>query len=91
MRGSLSALIFRKALHLDLLSSEVSPSAALTLVGTDVETVAQGIERFHEIWAGAIEIAVGVFLMSRELGAAAAMPIALTFGRCHVPHLLRAR
>ncbi|KAI3540901.1 ABC transporter [Colletotrichum abscissum] len=78
-RGSTTALVYRKALRLDLTSPNVSPSAALTLVGTDSETISQGIMQLHEVWSGLVEIGIGIYLIYRQLGAACAMPVALVF------------
>ncbi|KAK1463361.1 ABC transporter [Colletotrichum melonis] len=78
-RGSTTALVYRKALRLDLTSPNVSPSAALTLVGTDSETISQGIMQLHEVWSGLLEIGIGIYLIYRQLGAACAMPVALVF------------
>ncbi|KAK0370729.1 ABC transporter [Colletotrichum limetticola] len=78
-RGSTTALVYRKALRLDLTSPDVSPSAALTLVGTDSETISQGIMQLHEVWSGLLEIGIGIYLIYRQLGAACAMPVALVF------------
>ncbi|KAK1728546.1 ABC transporter [Colletotrichum acutatum] len=78
-RGSTTALIYRKALRLNLTSPNVSPSGALTLVGTDSETISQGITQLHEVWSGLLEIGIGIYLIYRQLGAACAMPVALVF------------
>ncbi|WYZ37828.1 hypothetical protein EsH8_II_001334 [Colletotrichum jinshuiense] len=78
-RGSTTALVYRKALCLDLTSPKVSPSGALTLVGTDSETISQGITQLHETWGGILEIGIGIYLIYRQLGAACAMPVALVF------------
>ncbi|KAK1450990.1 ABC transporter [Colletotrichum cuscutae] len=78
-RGSTTALVYRKALRLDLTSPNVSPSGALTLVGTDSETISQGIMQLHEVWSGLLEIGIGMYLIYRQLGAACAMPVALVF------------
>ncbi|KAK1634372.1 ABC transporter [Colletotrichum phormii] len=78
-RGSTTALVYRKALRLDLTSPNVSPSGALTLVGTDSETISQGITQLHEVWSGLLEIGIGIHLIYRQLGAACAMPVALVF------------
>ncbi|WDK08975.1 ABC transporter [Colletotrichum graminicola] len=78
-RGSTRALVYRKALRLDLSSPNISPSGALTLVGTDTETISKGITHLHEVWGGLLEIGIGIYLIYRQLGAACAMPIALIF------------
>jgi hypothetical protein len=81
MRGSVIGLVYQKSLRLDLTSPEVSPEGALTLVTTDVETISQGVVYLHEIWGALLEIAIGIYLLYRELGAACAMPVALVFGK----------
>ncbi|KAJ0323560.1 hypothetical protein Brms1b_001440 [Colletotrichum noveboracense] len=77
LRGSTTALIYQKALRLDLTSPNVSPAGALTLVGTDSEQISQGVNQLHEIWGGLVEIGIGIYLIYRQLGAACAMPVAL--------------
>ncbi|KAI8293031.1 ABC transporter atnG [Colletotrichum sp. SAR11_240] len=79
LRGSTTALIYQKALRLDLTSPNVSPAGALTLVGTDSEQISQGVNQLHEIWGGLVEIGIGIYLIYRQLGAACAMPVALVF------------
>ncbi|KAI8175262.1 ABC transporter atnG [Colletotrichum sp. SAR 10_66] len=79
LRGSTTALIYQKALRLDLASPNVSPAGALTLVGTDSEQISQGVNQLHEIWGGLVEIGIGIYLIYRQLGAACAMPVALVF------------
>ncbi|KAJ0342874.1 hypothetical protein COL922a_000698 [Colletotrichum nupharicola] len=79
LRGSTTALIYQKALRLDLTSPIVSPAGALTLVGTDSEQISQGVNQLHEIWGGLVEIGIGIYLIYRQLGAACAMPVALVF------------
>ncbi|KAI8283986.1 ABC transporter atnG [Colletotrichum sp. SAR 10_98] len=72
LRGSTTALIYQKALRLDLTSPNVSPAGALTLVGTDSEQISQGVNQLHEIWGGLVEIGIGIYLIYRQLGAALA-------------------
>ena len=88
MRGSIASLIYHKSLRLDVMSDDVSPEGALTLMSTDCETIAQGIFFFHELWGGVVEICVGLYLIYRELGAACAIPISVVFGGC-LPIFLR--
>ncbi|KAI8314010.1 ABC transporter atnG [Colletotrichum sp. SAR11_59] len=70
LRGSTTALIYQKALRLDLTSPNVSPAGALTLVGTDSEQISQGVNQLHEVWGGLVEIGIGIYLIYRQLGAA---------------------
>ena len=79
LRAGIVGLVYRKALRLDLNAPDVSPDAALTLMSTDTEIVLHGVYMFHEIWASFVEIAIGIYLLYRQLGAACAMPIAVCF------------
>ncbi|RYP83764.1 hypothetical protein DL769_001296 [Monosporascus sp. CRB-8-3] len=79
MRGSVVATIYGKSLRLDLTSSGTSPEGALTFINTDVEIITPGIVYLHDIWGSLVEIAIGIYLIYRELGAACAMPIAIVF------------
>ncbi|KAK2593028.1 hypothetical protein QQS21_009282 [Conoideocrella luteorostrata] len=79
MRGSVIGLIYQKALRLDLHSEDVSPDGALTLMSTDTETVMHCVHQIHEVWAAMLEIAIGIYLIYRQLGAACAMPVAVSF------------
>lgn len=81
MRGSIVALIYENLLHLDINSPSVSPEGALTLFNTDCETIIHGIMHMHELWAGIVEVFVGIYLISRQLGAAAAMPVVIVVGQ----------
>lgn len=72
MRGCLIPCIYNKTLVLE--SSEVNPAAALTLISTDIETIKDGIVRLHEVWASPIEIALAIYLLNRQLGAASSVP-----------------
>lgn len=79
MRGSVVGLIYQKALRLDLNSRDVSPDGALTLMSTDTEVVMHSVLQVHEVWSAVVEIAIGIWLLYRELGAACAMPVAVSF------------
>lgn len=74
MRGCLIPCIYNKTLVLE--TSEVNPAAALTLISTDIETIKDGIVQIHEIWASPIEIALALYLLKRQLGAASSVPAA---------------
>lgn len=89
MRGSVIGMIYQKALRLDHTAKDVDPEGALTLASTDVETTMTGAVYIHDIWAAFLEMAIGIYLVYRELGAACAMPVAVVFGAClHLPAFL---
>ncbi|KAK0120688.1 hypothetical protein ONS96_010891 [Cadophora gregata f. sp. sojae] len=51
--------------------------AAVTLMGADVERVYTGLRMMHEVWANAIQIPVGLWLLQRQLGLAFLAPLVL--------------
>lgn len=62
-RGALVTLIFNRTLELqDGLYDE---SAAVTLMSTDIERISVSMEMIHEVWAQAIEIVIGIWLLAR--------------------------
>lgn len=81
MRGSIIPLVFQKSLLVDsAASSTFSPTAALTLVSTDIETISGGIPQIHETWSNLIEIGLAIYLLSRQLGAASVMGVGFAIG-----------
>nr|POE50463.1 abc transporter c family member 9 [Quercus suber] len=81
MRASIGGLLYHESLRLDIMSPSVVPTAALTLMSTDIEIIIIGLYQVHEMWAAAIEIAIAMYLVWRQLGAACAMPISVAVGR----------
>lgn len=79
MRGSIVGLVYQKALRLDVTLPDVSPEGALTLITTDVENITQGVVYLHDIWGAFVEMAIGIYLIYRQLGSACAMPLAIVF------------
>nr|POF13541.1 abc transporter c family member 9 [Quercus suber] len=86
MRASIGGLIYHESLRLDIMSPSVVPTAALTLMSTDIEIIIIGLYQVHELWASATEISIAMYLIYRQLGAACAMPISVAIGRAH--HLI---
>jgi ATP-binding cassette, subfamily C (CFTR/MRP), member 1 len=58
---------------------DFSPEASITLVGTDTESAMLLMTEIHDLWSSLVEIAVGTYLLYRQLGAACAIPIAVSF------------
>lgn len=80
MRGGLVILIYSKMTELQLVN--VSESAAMTLMGTDVQRIA---ETFHGIIADAvpavIQLGIATYLLYVQLGAAFIAPIIITISK----------
>ncbi|KAJ5511325.1 ABC transporter integral membrane type 1 [Penicillium expansum] len=73
VRGSLSSLIYTKTL--DLSSTALDESMAVSLMSTDTESICQSAATLHELWASPIESAVAIFLLHKQLGLAALAPV----------------
>lgn len=68
----------------DLSITAVDPAASLTLMSADIERITTGWQVMHEIWANMIEIALAIYLLQRQLGAACVIPIGVAVGECQV-------
>ena len=68
VHGGLVALNFTKVVDLD--AATAKDSAAVTMMSTDVDGVASGLQKIHDIWASIIELGLGVYLLQRQVGAA---------------------
>ncbi|KAL7904095.1 ABC transporter [Trichoderma velutinum] len=56
---------------------DIKDSAAVTLMGTDVERIYESLMQVHEIWASTIEIIIAVWLLMRQVSYAAIAPLAI--------------
>jgi ABC-type multidrug transport system fused ATPase/permease subunit len=72
-RGCLSAAIYRKTVTTKLTAAD--DSAALTLMSTDIERIILGGQFVHSIWAGALEVAIGLWLLEDQIGVSFLAPI----------------
>lgn len=68
VRGGLVALIFTRAIDLDV--STAKDSAAITLMSTDIDGLAGALQKIHDIWASFIELGLGIYLLERQIGSA---------------------
>jgi len=77
MRGELVTLIYAKMLKLQI--ANVNESAAMTLMGTDVQRIA---ETFHEllidIIPSIVQVAIAMYLLYVQLGIVCVAPILVT-------------
>jgi hypothetical protein len=78
-RGGLISMLYRKATDLSL--RDIDPASSMTLMSADIERIVQGWQSMHEIWANCLEIAVAIYLLYQQLGAACAIPIVISVGR----------
>ncbi|GJN80117.1 hypothetical protein PLIIFM63780_003641 [Purpureocillium lilacinum] len=75
MRGSLVALVYEKTL--ELRAADRGDTTAVTLMGTDVERIAMGMQFVHEVWASVLDVGIASWLLGRQLYLACIAPIVL--------------
>jgi ATP-binding cassette subfamily C (CFTR/MRP) protein 1 len=79
LRGSLVSLILEKTFRLQF--GTEAASAAVTHMSTDIDSISQGLENLHDIWASVVELGVGAYMLSRYAGAATFLIIIPALGR----------
>lgn len=75
VRGMLVGAIYSKTTTIDI--AVTSDAKAMTLMGTDAERIVRGLMDFHELWASILQVAFATWLLTGQLGAAAAGPVAV--------------
>ena len=78
-RGGLIAMMFAKTSSLK--ANAADPATSMTLMSADIERITNGWQTMHEIWANLIEIALAIYLLERQLGAACVIPIGIAIGK----------
>ncbi|OJK00394.1 hypothetical protein ASPACDRAFT_52107 [Aspergillus aculeatus ATCC 16872] len=75
VRGALVSMIYKKACSLS--TRDADPAASVTLMSADIERIVQGWQTMHDIWGNALEIALAIYLLKRQLGVACVVPVAV--------------
>ena len=78
-RGMTIGLIYEHLLQLPL--GACSEGAATTLMSADVERIAETLTQLNECWARAVEVALGIGLLTWQLGWVSVMPLAVVIGK----------
>lgn len=78
-KSALVGIIHHKTIGLP--SATHDNSEAITLMSTDVDGLDGVAEMFHETWAQILEVIIGIFLLSREVGSIWPLPLILIFRR----------
>ncbi|KAF4849717.1 ABC transporter atnG [Colletotrichum siamense] len=76
IRAGLIDIIFRKTVSLKV--DDLKDSAAVTLMGTDVERIVTTFAMFHEIWASVVEVGIAVFLLQQQIQIASIVPVVIS-------------
>ncbi|KUJ13347.1 putative multidrug resistance protein [Mollisia scopiformis] len=75
LRGGMVSLIYNHSLLLQ--DGKTVDSAPVTLMSTDVDTVADAITNVHEIWGQVVEVVIGFSLLTVKLGWASLVPFVI--------------
>lgn len=78
-RAGLISIIYSHTTELH--GSHVKDTAALTLMGTDVERIVESLKSLHETWASIIEAAVALFLLERQVSLSCLVPACISLGK----------
>ncbi|KAI0128261.1 P-loop containing nucleoside triphosphate hydrolase protein [Xylariales sp. AK1849] len=76
VRSCLIAMIYRHAIGLRAV--ELKDTAIVTLMGTDVERIAQALRLIHELWASIVEVGIALWLLQRQMAWAFLAPLIVT-------------
>ena len=77
IRGGLIYIIYDKMIDLKL--GNVNESAAMTLMSTDVEQIANSLQSVYDMFANLIQIAFATWFLERQLGIACVAPVVSLF------------
>ncbi|KAJ5205337.1 ABC transporter transmembrane domain type 1 [Penicillium cf. griseofulvum] len=78
MRSGLISMIYDQTI--DMTAADLTDSAAITLMGTDVERIVANLKNLHEAWASIIEVGIAIWLLEREIGVACFIPLVTSLG-----------
>ncbi|GMG05073.1 unnamed protein product [Aspergillus oryzae] len=70
---SLISIIYDQTLGLR--PEDLSDTAAITMMGTDVERIESSLRALHEAWASILEVAIAIWLLSRQIWIACLIPL----------------
>ncbi|EPE31810.1 P-loop containing nucleoside triphosphate hydrolase [Glarea lozoyensis ATCC 20868] len=73
IRAVLVLAIYNKTIELD--STALSNSAAVTLMSADVERITAGLRTLHETWANVVQVAIASWLLKIQIGQAFIPPL----------------
>jgi ATP-binding cassette subfamily C (CFTR/MRP) protein 1 len=76
-------MLYNKATDVTL--TDVDTASSLTLMSADIERIVTGMQTAHELWSNILEVAIAIFLLQRELGAACVIPIGVAIGMSNTP------
>lgn len=63
-----------------LKANDVKDTAAIILMGTDVERIVANLRNIHETWASILEVGVAIWLLERQVFVACIVPAIISLG-----------
>nr|CAC28822.2 related to multidrug resistance-associated protein [Neurospora crassa] len=75
IRSGLIAMVYHHTTALRVV--DVKDSAAVTLMGTDVERIVTSIKNVHELWASIPGVGIAIWLLARQVSYAAIVPLVI--------------
>lgn len=78
VRSGLISMVYTQTTRLK--ASDIKDSAAITLMGTDVERIVQSQKTIHETWASVLEVGIAIWLLERQLLVACVVPAIIAIG-----------
>lgn len=90
IRSGLIAMVYQHTTALRAV--DVKDSAAVTLMGTDVERIVTSIKNVHELWASIPAVGIAIWLLARQVSYAAMVPLVICLSKLNsiLPHLTKA-
>ena len=80
LRGGLTSLIYRQMMALPL--GNVSESGAMSLMGSDVEQLAESLNyMLTDTWSNLIQLGIATWLLADQIGAVCIAPIVVALSR----------
>ncbi|KAL2884121.1 hypothetical protein SGCOL_000058 [Colletotrichum sp. CLE4] len=70
------SMIFKQTLALR--ADDLKDSAAVTLMGTDIERIVLTFNNLHQIWAAILEVSIAIFLLQRQIASASVVPVVIS-------------
>lgn len=84
-RGAMVSIIYEKSLEIQ--ADLYNESKAITLMSTDIDRLAQSLAALCQIWASVIEMAIGLWLLERQIGWVCVAPILVTLSKVLSPNM----
>lgn len=82
LRGQLTTLVYAKMLALP--AADATDSSAMSLMGTDVQKIAESFYYIVvELIPSFIQVVVALYLLYVQLGAVCVAPVIVTISKCH--------